>query len=182
MRIIKCSVDGCGRKSIAHGYCGMHVQRLYRGTSINNLGETLSERFWNFVNIRTGCWEWNGTTAGGYGQFSFFGMKIPAHRMAYELNMGKVLANQQVCHHCDNKLCVRPDHLFLGTASENMRDLVSKGKHPKQLNSYRAKLSPNKVRFIRRSLMSNKALALKFNVHKLTIKNVKTLQTWRGVI
>lgn len=73
-----------------------------------------------------GCWEWLGATGGsGYGQFHDGVRSIPAHWFLMPVRPEK---GQEACHKCDNKLCVRPDHLFVGTRSDNMRDCVRKGR------------------------------------------------------
>lgn len=77
---------------------------------------------------RSGCWEWDGATTGhGYGIVRHDGQAQLAHRAAYELWVGPIPENTAVCHHCDNPLCCRPDHLFLGTKADNNRDAMQKG-------------------------------------------------------
>lgn len=89
------------------------------------------QRFLSYVNRTEGCWVWTGGTTGPppkYGCF-FDGKKyVRAHRYAYEQAFGPIPDGLFVCHHCDNRLCVRPDHLFVGTQSDNIRDMWSKGR------------------------------------------------------
>jgi hypothetical protein len=81
------------------------------------------------VNIVTGCWEWIGARNNHeQGQFVVEHKKVLAYRFSWELHRGKIPEGMYVCHKCDNPPCVNPDHLFLGTQSDNIRDCVSKGR------------------------------------------------------
>lgn len=92
---------------------------------------TLEERFWEKVDKTGDCWEWTGfKNRQGYGQFQVSTKNgQPAHRVSFELANGKIPDGMHVCHKCDNPPCVRPDHLFLGTPSDNMKDMVKKGRN-----------------------------------------------------
>jgi len=83
------------------------------------------------VNPASGCWEWQGATnEHGYGLFWLRGRCRKAHRASLELLAGEVLSRSEVVlHRCDNRLCVRPDHLERGNQARNCWDRASKGRH-----------------------------------------------------
>ena len=76
-----------------------------------------------------GCWEWDGPMSGnGYGLVCRNHTRRLAHRVAWERANGPIPDGLLICHHCDNRRCVRPDHLFLGTTSDNAQDMLAKGR------------------------------------------------------
>ena len=91
----------------------------------------LGKRFWSKVNKTDGCWEWTAyLNKQGYGRYGIGSNVYRAHRLAFEEAYGPIPEGMFVCHKCDNPSCVRPDHLFLGTNSDNLKDCSAKGRHP----------------------------------------------------
>lgn len=88
-----------------------------------------AERLLSMVEKTSGCWLFQGTSLRGYGQFRYMGKTQLAHRASYMLFVGPIEPGLYVCHKCDVRSCINPDHLFLGTQSDNMKDCVSKGRN-----------------------------------------------------
>lgn len=142
---------------------------------------SLEDRFWEKVdkNAPNGCWEWTaGKFATGYGAFSYKGKPVKAHRLSAEM-AGLILNDLYVCHICDNRLCVNPKHLFLGTHLDNVRDMYSK----KRNNKYKERtLSENQVKAIRNDTRPIKDIASGYGVSFNVVREIKRYRTYKDVI
>lgn len=100
------------------------------------------------------------------------GKYVPCHRLAWELKFGPIAQGLCACHKCDNRKCVNPDHLFLGTNADNVRDKISKGRVP-------SILSPRQVAEIVNSDESQTVIAKRYGLAQETVSAIKTGKTWR---
>lgn len=137
------------------------------------------DRFWSKVEKGSGCWEWQGGCSMGYGYYSFLGGLTGrgerAHRHSYRISRGDIPKGMYVLHHCDNRLCVKPWHLFLGTHLDNMDDMVSKKRQPFGEKHGSVKLKDNeilKMRGLREKGWKLKALSKKFGLSVSHISGV----------
>lgn len=138
----------------------------------------------------SGCWEWKGTIhVSGYGRYAAKGKCYKAHRYAYELHHGPIPPGLCVMHSCDNRKCVNPAHLSIGTDADNSADCCAKGRHPKGETNGTAKLTSAQVLEIRAVAVKGirghdcswKRLAKRFAVDPTTIRAIVQRKNWRHV-
>lgn len=147
------------------------------------------DAFWKRVkrNDENECWPWQGSTTRGYGVFWRNHHAIMAHRFSYELHFGPIPVGKRphdncVCHKCDNRACVNPRHLFLGTQADNQDDMKKKGRSLIGERNYHCKLSAEAVREIRRLFGTGEVtrleLAAMFGVNDRSISNIILRRKW----
>ena len=155
--------------------------------------KTAEERFWAKVDkngpliLKTRCWVWTGSkNPGGYGQFRTEGKTQKAHRWSYEFHKGPIQIDLHVCHMCDHRSCINPNHLFAGSRLDNMRDCLQKGRRPimrGEMNG-RTKLTESQILDIRSRHSYyglNAALSREFNVTHVLISKIRSGGLWKHV-
>ena len=147
------------------------------------------ERFWSRVNKTKSCWLWTGTIRGksGYGCLEINSKLTSAHRYSWTLSKGNIPDDLFVLHKCDNKLCVRPEHLFLGTQADNNKDRATKNRswHPTgELHPIHV-LTESQVREIRaiyaKGTMSQRDIARLYDVAQWTVGKILNHKTWSHI-
>lgn len=132
-----------------------------------------------------GCWEWIGhRDPRGYGRFCVKASReVLAHRLAWVVHRGPIPDGMHVLHHCDNPPCCNPDHLYLGTNADNVRDRVERdrGQRLTGETNPKARLTEDQVRAIRRDLRSQSAIAATYGIVQGTVSAIKRRRAWRHV-
>lgn len=139
-------------------------------------------KFWRSVAITPSCWEWMAARAhNGYGLFRVGPSMRRVHRLSYELHVANP-GERCVCHVCDNRLCLNPGHLFLGSQAENLRDMVLKNRQAVGQRVASTKLTAEQVIEIRASPGARrKELAIRYGVSGSTIADIRTRVTWAHI-
>ena len=150
------------------------------------MSKRIEERFWKKVDKSTlsGCWEWMAyKLPQGYGRFRVAGRMQLAHRVSYELTHGPIPDGMFVCHRCDNRGCVNPDHLFLGTQADNLRDMREKGRAAPVVGEAHgaARLTEADVLAIRADTRTQAAIAADYGVTQPLVNKIKRRKTWAHV-
>lgn len=146
------------------------------------------DRLWNRTDRTSQCWIWTGPIRkDGYAHIYLDGKMMLVHRLAWILTNGSIPDGLFVCHKCDNRACINPAHLFLGTHLDNMRDMAEKGRAvPSYCNGERngqSKLTIEQVVEIRRlrkeTSLTLRSIAKKFGVGPMQIHRIANDQNWK---
>lgn len=191
-----CEIEGCTNEVRARGLCGKHYERRRQYGSphiLHRVGKTLHERLSSGScpqDPATGCIEWGGCmNKDNYGVLTREGKICYTHRLAWELKRGPIPPGMHVLHRCDNPPCCNPDHLFLGTHLDNMRDRDAKGRckigrRARGEAHCHSKLTESGVVEIRKRIAkgdSNKEIAADFGVSGPLIRCIKLGKIWKHV-
>jgi hypothetical protein len=191
-----CSVSGCTRKFYGKGFCKRHWSRQYRTGSPQaqkpiaakggKVARSLSERFQASIQKTDSCWLWTGCVRkNGYGYLTIpRNKKLLAHRVAYELYHGQIPKGLCVLHHCDNRVCCNPHHLFLGTQLTNSHDALAKDRLPTGEQCRQAKVTSAQVQWIRKvsskpNAPSRTEIAQEFGLTKEAVSRIVLRKTWK---
>lgn len=131
------------------------------------------------------CWEWvNANVKNGYGIVEYDKKKMSAHRLSFLFHKGEIPEHQDVCHSCDNRRCVNPEHLFLGSRAVNMQDSLKKGRFPVGENSVQSKITEKDVKEIRKmreKKIKYKEISCIYGITEQSICDLVKRRTWKHV-
>jgi len=191
-----CSIVGCERNAHKKTLCASHYKKQWRTGRPEGHGKAMrgEAEKWLRANVgHTGqeCLMWPFARSGaGYGGLAIGGYEAPASRHMAILLFGPLDRKTQVCHRCDNPGCINPNHLFLGTAMDNHKDCVSKGRHvnPPRMSGEQnaeAKITADQVRWakgvLRAGQMTGKAVAQQLGISQSQASRLKHDLSWVGV-
>lgn len=166
-------------------------QRCYH--SHRTSPDVRAENFWRQINKHTlsGCWEYTGKALkSGYGNIGIGSIgsdrvQIQAHRYSWILTRGPIPEGICVLHRCDNRLCVNPSHLFLGTKKDNTADAIAKGRHHCGERNKKAKLTTEQViemRRLRKQGLTLRELAEQFPVTQTVVQQICAGKKWKHLL
>ncbi len=179
---------GCGQAIQPKKHHNRYTPKFIRGHSNRNRKMKpfdVEKAFWDRVYKRTEneCWEWKGfLMPNGYGQLKVKLRNVYAHRYSFELHFGFSPDHLLVCHKCDNRKCVNPNHLFLGTHKENTRDMDSKGRRVTKPGTQKITATDAKqIRALSKDGIHVNAIADKYKLKPCTIRNIIAGRIWKNI-
>ena len=150
------------------------------------LDERVKKRFLGKVEKTNGCWNWIACyhRSTGYGRFGYNGKTEGAHRVSYMIYNGRISKGMSVLHKCNNKLCVNPNHLYLGNARDNARDRNEAGSTLFGEDHQNSKLRTKDVLEIRtlgKNGMLHKYIAEFYNIGRATVTKIINRDRWKHI-
>lgn len=188
-----CSFDGCTEQHYAKGFCQKHYARwkshgdpsVVRKKSDKSIRASIEDL--SVPEPNTGCWLWIGCVGDtGYPSISRkkLGGRKNAHRVSYEEYKGKIPEGMVVCHSCDTKICVNPDHLWIGTQAQNLADCQEKGRNARGERQHLTTLADSDIPRIRRLVRegrSQSSVSREYGVSITAVHNIVKMKTWRHI-
>ena len=183
--------------------CGGCGEKFEMRSSANHFCSEMCKFNSHFSKPASGCWDWKGLiNCNGYGMFTFCGLRILAHRFAYEKYVKPIPAGLFVLHKCDRPVCVNPDHLFAGTAKDNSADCIAKGrnknppvmrgmqnnlvKHPELRpmgeRHHSSKLTVSDIKKIAKLKGNGVLIAKQFGISRSLVSQIRTAKIWKHVL
>jgi hypothetical protein len=129
----------------------------------------------------SGCWLWVGSADRyGYGQLNIGGRPLKAHRISWEMHREPIPKGLFVLHKCDTPACVNPDHLFIGTKSDNSRDMFAKGRASRAGENHpQARLTWRDVEDIRSCTAPGSQIGRVYGIKRQSVSNIRTNKIWK---
>ena len=192
---LRCTIEGCESQFYAKNLCKKHYGRFIRRGNPQELydprgrimAESLRqafERYFKRGNEKE-CWPWLGSVSHtGYGELRYKSKTYRAHRVSYMLHISSFDDELFICHKCDNPPCVNPNHLFAGTANDNVQDKVNKNRQAQLQEHGRAVLNNQQAKEIKDLLAKGYArsqLAKMYHVSKSIIIDIDRGFTWKNI-
>lgn len=187
MKLCEC---GCGkftpvakRTRIERGHIKGQPFKFIHGHNTRFQG-TLQKRFEQyFEKTPDSCWIWKSSRdQNGYGTFNIDRKPKKSSRVSYELYKGPIPEGRFVCHKCDNPPCVNPDHLFIGTRKDNMRDMTNKGRSAHGEKNGQAKLTEQDVIAIWKDSRTHCEIGQHYGVTQSMITRIKNKKNWKHIL
>lgn len=134
----------------------------------------------NANEAKNGCIEWKKClNKFGYGVFIRKKKYYYAHRYFYEKKNGKIPNKMCALHKCDNRKCINPDHIFIGTRADNCRDMGDKRRSPSGIKNHMSKITEKQALKIRSDPRIYKEISIEYQICQATVSNIKTKKTWK---
>lgn len=184
----KCKCE-CGNETIVEGN-SLKIGKTQSCGCIKSIKskdylDKIKKRIGNSIDLEGECWRWTKTICkSGYGQISYRSSREYAHRVSYIVHKGEIPDGLHVCHTCDNKWCVNPDHLWVGTQKDNAQDMVMKNRKITVFGEEngKSKLTKNDVLEIRKSykkgIKGYPQIAKQFSISTSTVQAIIERRTW----
>jgi len=143
----------------------------------------ISEVLSNYIISESGCWNWNGViSSDGYGMACYQGERVRAHRLSLLNHLGLESSKLLALHHCDNRSCINPLHLYLGTNQDNSNDMSKRSRTNPQRGerSTLSKITNQQAIEIFNDNRAHNLIAIDYGIAKSTVSSIKTGKNWKS--